>query len=218
MMGKPAAAFVTFALALWLAMAASLPAAPLALDEFTAALRAAGDLDRGEKLFLDCVACHASDGRGAESGDAPGIAGQYRGVLLRQLVDFRHGRRWDVRMERVADPHRLPKVQDLADVATFVSALPWQPTADHGDSEQVLHGGTVYAELCASCHGPSAAGSDARRIPRLAGQSYQYVLREMYYTVDNRRPNLAGLHVTLFKRFARDEFVGVADYLSRLSP
>lgn len=216
MIFKPVSQFAVLALSLSASL--SLPAASLTVTEFDAAMRANADVSHGEKLFLDCVACHATDGGGSERGDAPAIAGQYRGVLIRQLVDFRHARRWDVRMERVADPHRLGESQNMADVATYVAGLPVRPTTDHGDGEMLTHGRAVYAELCATCHGPSATGSDSQRIPRLAAQSYQYLLRQMYYTVDNRRPNLAGLHVTLFKRFARDEFVGVADYLSRLPP
>jgi cytochrome c553 len=216
MIDKPASQLAAAVLSLSVSL--PLSAASLTANDFDAALRATADIRRGESLFLGCVACHATDGGGSERGDAPAIAGQYRGVVIRQVVDFRHGKRWDVRMERVADPHNLGKPQDLADVAAYVAAMPVRPTTDHGDGELVMHGGAAYTELCATCHGPAAAGSDSQRIPRMAAQSYQYLLRQMYYTVDNRRPNLAGLHVTLFKRFGRDEFVGVADYLSRLSP
>lgn len=206
------------AAALCLAVGMPLSATSLAQDDFNAALHAVGNAQHGESLFIGCAACHATDGSGSERGNVPAIAGQYRGALLRQLVDFRYGKRWDVRMERIADPHRLPKPQDLADVATFVAAMQLQPTADHGDGLTVAYGRAVYEERCASCHGPSAAGSEAKRVPWLAAQSYQYLLRQMYNTVDNRRPNLAGLHSTLFKHFDRNDFVGVADYLSRLSP
>jgi cytochrome c553 len=80
----------------------------------------------------------------------------------------------------------------------------------------VEHGKAVFDERCAACHGPTGAGSDAKNIPWLAAQSFQYLLREMYNTVDGRRPNLAGLHSRLFRKFEREDFVGVADYLSRL--
>ena len=216
MIARPTAKLLVIALTVTFTL--SLSAASLTLNEFDAAMRAKPDAGHGEQLFLGCVACHATDGGGSEQGDAPAIAGQYRGVLIRQLVDFRHARRWDVRMEGVADRHHLQMPQDLADVASYVAALPVRPTTDKGDGELVLHGGAVYSELCARCHGPAAAGSESQRIPRLAAQSYQYLLRQMYYTVDNRRPNLAGVHVAMFKRFDRDEFVGVADYLSRLTP
>jgi cytochrome c553 len=207
-----------FIAALTLMAGTRLPAASLIQDGFAAALRATPDLTEGEKLFLRCAACHATDGGGSDGGDVPAIAGQYRGVLLRELVDFRHGRRWDVRMERIADTHFLPRSQDLANVAAFASSLQVRKTTDHGDGTMLDHGATLYAGQCASCHGALAAGSDTGRVPRLAAQSYQYLLREMYYTVDNRRPNLAGLHVAVFKRFSRDDFVGIADYLSRLQP
>ena len=178
--------------------------------------RQAADLSHGEQLFLGCVSCHGSDGEGQPSGDTPAIAGQHRSTVIRQLNDFRRGMRWDVRMEAVASQHRLPHPQDIQDIAAFVSSLPVQPTGDHGDGAGLAQGELVYAGLCASCHGQSAAGSDRAVVPRLAGQSYRYLLRQMYNTVDHRRPNLTATHESLFRSLTQQEVQDTADYLSRL--
>jgi cytochrome c553 len=183
-----------------------------------AVLHLKSDRTRGEEVFVGCKSCHGADGSGEDRGDTPAIAGQHRSVVIKELVDFQNGVRWDVRMERVADQHRLPLPQDLSDVSAYIASMPVQPTSDVGDGLLIKHGRAIYAQLCVSCHGREAAGSDARQVPRLAGQSYQYLLRQMYNSVDRRRPNLAGRHIALFRRFARDEFVGTADYLSRLAP
>jgi cytochrome c553 len=186
-------------------------------QQLAAALRAEPDLQRGASLFQACVACHSSNGRGQPNGDVPAIAGQYRRVVLRQLVDFRYGKRWDVRMEAIAGSHYLSSAQDLADVAAYVSALPRISDPGRGDGQLVSHGMRVYLRECASCHGPSGQGDARKAVPWLAGQHYEYLLREMYYTFDHRRPNLTDHHVFL-DRFTRPEYQGVADYLSGLIP
>ena len=201
-----------------LAATPQVPAASPPQLQVSAVLLLKSDSTRGQELFVECAKCHEADGSGAAHGDTPAIAGQHRNVIIKQLVDFQNGTRWDVRMERVAGQHRLPLQQDFADVASYVASMPTQPTADVGDSELREHGRVVYTAHCASCHGAAAAGSNARLVPRLAGQSYQYLLRQMHNTVENRRPNQAGRHVAVFRRFARDEFLGTADYLSRLPP
>lgn len=205
-------------LLLWVALAAlpaAVPAASMAQQQLAAALGASADLQRGAELFKACVACHGSDGGGQSNGDVPAIAGQYRPVLLRQLVDFRYGKRWDVRMEAIASSHYLSGAQDLADVAAYVSALPRITDPGMGDGQLREHGRQVYVRECASCHGPSGEGQALTAVPWLGGQHYEYLLREMYYTFDHRRPNLTD-HRVFLDRFTRPDYQGVADYLSSL--
>src|SRR3954466_4121209 len=91
--------------------------------DLTQATKAKPDLEHGSRLFTQCVSCHGTQGAGLESGETPRIAGQHQTVLLKQLVDFRHGRRWDFRMEEQAKDHHLKTPQDIADVAAFVAQL-----------------------------------------------------------------------------------------------
>ena len=189
--------------------------ASVAEQQLAAALTAKPDLQHGASLFTACVRCHNSDGSGEYDGDVPAIAGQYRGVVLRQLVDFHYGKRWDVRMEAVANSHNLSGAQDLADVAAYVSTLPRFTDPGRGDGQLLAHGMQVYQSECASCHGPSGQGDARTVVPWLAGQHYKYLLREMYYTTDNRRPNLSS-HRVFLDRFTRPDYEGVADYLSGL--
>lgn len=191
--------------------------ASVAEQQLTAALSAKPDLTHGASLFRACVTCHNSDGSGEFNGDVPVIAGQYRSVLLHQLVDFHYGKRWDVRMEAIAKSHYLSGAQDLADVAAYVSALPriTDPGRGDGDGQRLAHGMQVYQSECASCHGQSGQGDARKAVPWLAGQHYEYLLREMYYIFDNRRPNLTS-HRHLLDRFTRPDYQGVADYLSGL--
>jgi cytochrome c553 len=197
-------------------MSGPLSAAETAQQLRTRVNMLAPDMMHGAQLFERCAACHASDGGGVEDGSVPDIAGQYRSVLVKQVIDYRFARRWDPRMEVIAAEHSLSRPQDIADVTAFIAAMPFRSGAGHGDGNDVAHGQQVYGELCAGCHGREGGGDAAKAVPRLAGQHYEYLRRQLYDAVDRRRPNFSADHVRLLKRFERADFAGVADYLSRL--
>jgi cytochrome c553 len=188
-------------------------------DELAAALRAQPDLDHGAQLFAVCAACHGGDGSGQLDGTVPRIAGQHATVLIKELVDFRNGQRWDLRMEQVAGRHRLlNSAQDVADIAAFVAALAVALPATSGDGENLGRGAGVYLQLCARCHGAVGLGSAATGTPRLAGQHQAYLLRQMQESAGGGRPNMPASHVTLLNRLDVQDYQGIADYLSRLAP
>jgi cytochrome c553 len=150
------------------------------------------------------------------NGSIPRIAGQHYRVLVRQIIDFRYGKRWDARMEGVMAEHSvLAGNQDIADVAAYVSKLERDGARGVGDGQYVERGAAVVCEGCASCHGPrpretkhahSAARGPACRLPRAA---------------DLRRRGCAPVaaHRTHRKRFAPLVFrgrAGLTDYLARI--
>ena len=192
--------------------------ASVAQQEYEAVLRSRPDLRHGGKLYETCAACHGSNGAGVSDGTVPVIAAQGFHVLARELVDYRHDERWDQRMEHFTDEHHLSSAQDIADVAAYVSRLPATRPSGRGSGEYVTHGAKVYSRQCRSCHGAAAEGDDRQRYPRLAGQHYEYLLRELHDELEGRRPNVPRAHIHLLERFQPPDFVGVADYLSRLGP
>jgi cytochrome c553 len=206
---------------LWSALCA-MPLAALASSqarqEYTEATRLAADPARGAALYDTCSACHGPRGDGVADGTVPAIAGQHRRVLIKQLVDFRHDRRWDVRMEHFADRHHLAGAQDIADVAAYVNELQRSRPASFGPGEEVRHGAGVYIRDCAACHGASGQGDGDKLVPRLAGQHFEYLVRQLHDATEGRRPNMLGEHERLLRRFDRQDINGVADYLSRLIP
>lgn len=56
------------------------------------------------------------------------------------------------------------------------------------------------------------------RRPRLAGQHYRYLLRQLEDTAQKRRPGMDASHVDMLRRLSPAQLQGVADYLSRVSP
>lgn len=184
--------------------------------EYASAVALRGNATAGAALFKNCIACHGSDGAGARDGNVPVIAGQWFKVIVKQLVDFRHAERWDIRMERVADRHHLTTPQAIADVAKFVSEMPTSFELGQGNGNYLKRGESVYRARCAACHGLRGEGREVGLIPRIAVQHQPYLVRQMQDAADGRRPNLACGHKPLGSGLAYEDFQGVADYLARL--
>jgi cytochrome c553 len=185
-------------------------------EELTEVKRSTPDLDRGAQLFETCGACHGPDGGGTPDGQVPRIGGQHTSVLWKQLIDYRHDRRWDLRMEHFTDRHHLSDAQAIADVAAYIHQLEPNGPVGEGSGKLTTEGAALYAQLCRGCHGASAEGDAARAIPRIAGQHYEYLRRQFYDAVEGRRPNFSPAHIRLLARLDHDNIEAVADYLSRL--
>jgi cytochrome c553 len=192
--------------------------AATALQEYRDVTQSKPSLDRGAELFRTCLVCHGPTGQGVLDGGVPRIGGQHFSILVGQLVDYRHDKRWDPRMEHFADQHHLVNAQAISDVAAYVSQL--QSTSEDGvgmgPGEFLAQGEGVYSRSCVSCHGVGGDGDARRAIPQVAGQHYEYLRRQIYDAVDGRRPNFSAAHVRLFGRLERDDITGVADFLSRM--
>jgi cytochrome c553 len=191
---------------------------PSARQELTDVFRVAPNLTRGGRLFSACIACHGRDGNGQPQGNVPAIAQQHQRVIAKQLVDYRHAERWDLQMEEVASTHRLGPARDIADLSAYVSSLPRESREASGEGRNLEHGSRVYLRDCAGCHGAEAEGNGVTLVPRLAGQHYRYLLRQLHDTIEERRPNMPPPHPQLFETMAVEDFTGIADYLSRLKP
>jgi len=191
--------------------------APNAEQQLQAVLKAAPNATHGAQLFTICSACHGTRGEGDPSGWPPEIAGQHPRVIAKQLSDFRAGVRWYDPMERIAGRHVLHTPQDIADVAAYVGSLAPFPRTTTGNGEWLERGRRLYVRHCESCHGSQGEGSDARFIPRVGGQQFEYLLRQVHDVVDGRRPNMVPHHRQLLKGFIMEDLTGVADYMSRLT-
>lgn len=191
-----------------------------AISEFRAAVALDADLAHGKELFAACAQCHRKDGSGSADGTIPMIAGQHVSVLVKQLVDFRHDRRWHARMQDAAIRHELASPQDLLDVAAYAANLkrPAPSALGSTDGAASQQGQIVYYRNCESCHGRLAEGDLRTLLPRLAGQHYEYLLRQLNETASGQRPGMDEMHVTRIRALSEDERAAVAAHLARLSP
>lgn len=192
--------------------------APEASAEFSRIARLEAHAAQGRELYEACVSCHGRDGSGNATGYVPVIAEQHQRVIAKQLIDYRHADRWDPRMEAVSGRHNLPGAQDIANLAAYVSRLPRAQNQGHGDGGNVEAGKRIFARDCAGCHGLEAEGNGVLLVPRLAGQHYSYLLRQLHDTLEERRPNMPPPHQQLLGGLDADELTGIADHLSRIQP
>ena len=192
--------------------------ASVELQEYQSVLSSKADVVHGEQLFDTCAACHGPKGNGVSDGTIPAIAGQQFRVIARQLVNFRHDKRWDERMQHFTSNHHLAGAQDIADVAAYISGMSPTHSLGQGSGEHLERAANFYAQLCAPCHGASAQGDDAKGVPRLAGQHYVYLLRQLDNAAAGLRPDFPHEHVRLDGTIGRPDLTGIADYLSRLGP
>ena len=210
------AAYVRFSL-LVLCLPLLAAADSRAQRELNQVLASSPDVTHGAELFEKCAACHGADGGGTVNGSVPRIAGQHYRVLAKQIIDFRQGRRWDIRMEGVATSHEvIPELQDVTDVATYVSRLERAGHRGIRDGQYLERGAGIYAKSCSSCHGADGAGNDKKQIPRIAGQHADYLARQIYDAVDGRRPELSKSHGKRFAPLDFEDVLGLTDYLARL--
>jgi cytochrome c oxidase subunit II len=176
------------------------------------------DIANGQKLFAACAVCHGADGSGMADGTVPAIAGQHWQVLNKLLLDFRYLRRWDLNMMNNTATDHLRGPQEIADVVAYANSLPPQPARGTGTGEHRAQGAAVYARLCVACHGAAAQGDGPKGYPRLAGQQYGYLVRQIQQAIEGRRRTFSSAHVQLLKPLTAADIQAIADYLSGLDP
>lgn len=136
-----------------------------------------GDATAGEAKAAVCGACHGADGNSAIAM-YPRLAGQNESYIVRQLIQFKAGKR--------VNPIMMPfastlSEQDMHDVgAWFASHRSAPGEADEAyvkRAEQLYRGGDskLGVPACMACHGPSGRGMAGAAYPQLAGQWSEYV-------------------------------------------
>ncbi|MBK1713926.1 c-type cytochrome [Rubrivivax gelatinosus] len=206
-----------------LAWAAAAAAPPPAADgawnapyaEKQAALAAPADAARGEIAFEVCQGCHRSGALGRTDGSYPRLAGQHASVLIKQMTDIRAGLRRNEKMRPFIDDS-VAGTQDLADIAAYLAGLPSPPNNGQGPGTDLARGEALYRAECSDCHGRRGEGDPGKFYPRLNGQHYRYMLREVADIRDGRRGNANPHMVTVVKKLPDAELAAIVDYLSRL--
>jgi len=89
---------------------------------FTLTMAHAGDLAAGKNKSDSCAACHGAAGISPNTS-WPNLAGQQKAYLVKQMKDFRDGRRSDPWMSPMAKPLSDEDIENLAD---FFNSLPVQ--------------------------------------------------------------------------------------------
>ena len=189
-------------------------AAPLVLGTLVMVAAPAAwaqDVEAGREKSAPCVACHGPEGN-ATAPLFPILAGQTARYTYLQLRDFQEGRRHDPLMDPFAA--NLSR-QDMFDLAAFYAAQKPRPTAFKPDPAKVAHGEKKAAEtLCTMCHLRAFMGQN--EIPRVAGQHYEYIVKQMREFRAGKRTNAAGNMASVSKTLSDEDIDALGHYLADL--
>jgi cytochrome c553 len=197
-------------------LAAATMATPLAASESKPAAKA--DLAKGQAISTQvCAACHTADGsRGTPAN--PILQGQHPEYLVKQLAEFKSGKRDNAVMKGFAT---ALSDEDMKNVAAFYASKQAKPGAAKNKDlvmlgEKIYRGGIADRKVpaCAACHSPTGAGMPAQ-YPRLSGQHTDYTTAQLTAFRDGIRKNNTVMTGVVAKMNDR-EIKAVADYIAGL--
>ena len=176
------------------------------------------DLAKGEASFgAVCAACHGPDGN-SSAPIYPKLAQQHPEYLVKQLTEFKAGKRANPIMLGFAS---TLSEDDMKNISYWVSSkASKEGTSKEKDlvtlGERIFRGGIADRQVpaCAGCHSPNGAGIPAQ-YPRLAGQNAEYATAQLTAFRDGVRTN--SLQMTQVAAKLNDrEIKAVSDYIAGL--
>lgn len=175
------------------------------------------DPAKGAELAVICQACHAADGsRGLVEN--PILQGQHPEYILKQLEEFKSGKRVNAVMQGMVAALSPDDMKQLA--AYYGATKPVTGEAKNKDTvrlgEKIYRGGIAerMVPACAGCHSPSGAGIPAQ-YPRLSGQHAEYTEAQLVAFRSGERANNDQM-ATIAGKMNDKEIKAVADYVAGL--
>jgi len=164
-----------------------------------------------------CGACHTADGsRGSPAN--PILQGQHAEYLVKQLTEFKSGKRDNAIMKGMAS---TLSEDDMRNVAAFYASKQAKAgAAKNKDTvllgEKIYRGGIADKQVpaCSGCHGPAGAGIPAQ-YPRLAGQHADYAESQLNSFRAGKRGNSPQM-MAIAQKMSDAEIKAVADYIAGL--
>ena len=170
-----------------------------------AALGAPAGAEGIEDKLQICTSCHGADGKPIDP-TIPAIWGQTEYFLVKQLHDYKSGDRENTVMASFAK--RLTQTE-LRPAAAYLSKKSWPAKVTPVAAAPAPDG----IALCQICHQPGFAGG--LPAPRLAGQSYEYLVEAMRAFADGDRTNNADM-VKIMQELSPAKREEIARYISSL--
>lgn len=153
----------------------------------------------GSHYVLNCSECHGFDGNSLNQ-EWPNIAGLNHQYIIRQLDDFKTGKRVNPEMTLIV--REFPSSKELTSLAKYFSkqkmvnkntpeSISNHEFVDLKIGKEIFTGKRVEYGIpaCSACHGKDGMGDEAGKYPRLAGQNMDYIIKQMELFRSKKRAN-----------------------------
>jgi cytochrome c553 len=173
--------------------------------------RAFADPPAGKEKAQVCTACHGPEGN-STNPLWPTLAGQNARYIYLQLRDFKDGRRKDPLMSPIA---ATLSRDDMLALADYFSSQKPKSSPFRADSAKVAQGKKIADNaLCPMCHLGGFIGQN--EVPRVAGQHYEYVVKQLKDFRDHVRTNDAGNMAAYTRGLTDEQIDALAQYTTSL--
>jgi len=164
-----------------------------------------------------CAGCHGVDGNSLVP-TFPKLAGQQKVYLLRELTDYKTGKRVSETMAPFMESLTL---EDLPHIAAHYAKQKPAPGIVSNPSLLAV-GKALYLQgnsktdvpSCDSCHEEDGSGSG--KFPRVAGQHSEYTLDQFRLYATGKRTNGARVMKAIAERMSEEESRAVAEYMASM--
>ena len=172
----------------------------------------AQDAAAGKEKAAVCGACHGADGNSAIAQN-PNLAGQNARYIYLQLRDFNKKRRRDPLMSPMAENL---STKDMLDLAAYFSMQKPNRQNARGDAARIDEGRKIAdAALCPMCHLGGFSGQN--EVPRVAGQHYDYIKKQLLAFRARERTNDAGSMTAYMNDVTNEQIEALAAYIASLN-
>lgn len=197
-----------------------------------------GDIAAGAVKTNACISCHGDNGNSVIPS-FPKLAEQHASYLIRQLQDFKDGKRNAPMMAAVAAD--LDE-QSMADIAAYYASKtisrnqhPVLFSDDDDDDttennaqkvkellalgDDLYHNGNLTSKVaaCTACHGANGEGNKPSAFPLIRGQHADYLLKTLTDFKKNVRTHSSDniMHL-IAKKMTEQEMQALAFYISMM--
>ena len=172
----------------------------------------AQDAAAGKEKAAVCGACHGADGN-STIAQYPILAGQNARYIYLQLRDFNKKRRRDPLMSPMAENL---STKDMLDLAAYFSMQKPNRQNAKGDAARIDEGRKIAdAALCPMCHLGGFSGQN--EVPRVAGQHYDYIKKQLLAFRARERTNDAGSMTAYMNDVTNEQIEALAAYIASLN-
>ena len=204
----------------WSDRAATSKAGPLSTNvvlERTMARSGTSDsIGRGATLALNCTMCHGAQGMSVSN--SPNLAGQYPEVVIKQLHDYKTGKRSSAVMEALVTNLSDQNILDLAAYFAYLPKARTAPTMYDETLPALVRVGAPLRNIapCISCHG----GVDQKLgAPWLEGMPNDYLVAQLSaFKAETRRNDSEAQMRNMVQAMTENEIAEVSAFYAGKAP